>query len=239
MVRIARAAVGGVCYHVLNRGNDRKTIFRSAADFDEFLIILAVARARYPLEIFAFCLMPNHFHFVVRPHEHDTLARWVHWLLTTHAQTHRRRYETAGHLWQGRFKAFAIEHDEHLLTVIRYVERNALRANLVARAEDWRWGSLSERLCARRRALLDESPCALPRNWCAEVNAVESEPALKSVRRSVATGRPFGSEAWIRSTETTFGVHFPLRERGRPRKSQHAGTAGVQLDIDLPTGRKK
>lgn len=228
MVRVARVAVGGVCYHVLNRGNDRKTIFHTASDFEEFLLILAAARMRYPVEIFAFCLMPNHFHFVVRPRDHDTLARWVHWLLTTHAQAHRRSYETAGHLWQGRFKTFPIEHDHHLLTVIRYVERNALRAKLVTRAEAWRWGSLSERLDARRtNKLLDEVPCALPRDWCAEVNAVEAESTLRSVRGCVDSGRPFGSREWIQGAQTELGVQFRSRPRGRPRKSTQSGDAGV------------
>jgi putative transposase len=230
MVRTARAAAGGVCYHVLNRGNDRKTIFWRAADFDDFLRIVAKARTRYPIEVFAYCLMPNHFHFVVRPRNNDTLARWVHWLLTTHARAHKRCYETAGHIWQGRFRAFPIEADAHLLTVIRYVERNAVRANLVTRAEDWRWGSLSERLRRQRRNLLDESPCALPRDWDAQVNAVESEVALHTIRSCVGTGRPFGSDAWVHQAESTLGVQFTPRPRGRPRKSEGAGAPGALLE---------
>ncbi|HZF31706.1 MAG TPA: transposase [Gammaproteobacteria bacterium] len=233
MVRTARAVVGGVCYHILNRGNDRKTVFHEAADFEQFLTIVGEASTRYPIELFAYCLMPNHFHFVVRPRDNDTLARWVHWLLTTHARAHRLCYETAGHIWQGRFRAFPIEHDDHLLTVIRYVERNALRANLVAKAEDWRWGSLNERQLRNRRGLLDGSPCALPREWGGEVNAAEAEAALHAIRSCVSTGRPYGSDAWVRQAESTLGAQFTPRPRGRPRKSEGARTPGALLEKNL------
>jgi putative transposase len=222
MARTARAAVGGVCYHVLNSGNDRKTIFQRPSDFDHFLRIAALARARDFIEVLAYSLMPNHFHFVVRPGASRTLSRWVHWMLSTHAVAHRRCYETAGHLWQSRFKAFPIEDDHHLLTVMRYVERNALRASLVARAEDWRWGSLNERLGFRPRGLLDDSPCTLPRDWCALVNANESDSELRDLRACIGTGRPFASDQWIRRTEATRGARFESRPRGRPKKSEHA-----------------
>ncbi|HET8697638.1 MAG TPA: transposase [Gammaproteobacteria bacterium] len=228
MARTARATVGGICYHVLNRGNDRKIIFPEPDAFDEFLTLVSIARAKHSVDIFAYCLMPNHFHFVVRPRHNDSLAAWVHWLLTTHAQAHRRRYGTAGHLWQGRYKASPIETDHHLVTVIRYVERNALRANLVERAEAWRWGSLRERLGFTSETILDEAPCALPTEWAREVNAIESESTLRAVRKSVDTERPFGSESWVRKTEAEFGARFTVRTRGRPKKTQNAGSAGPE-----------
>lgn len=221
MARTARAAVGGVCYHVLNRGNDRKTIFHRSDDFDEFLRLVVLARARHSVEVFAYCLMPNHFHFVVRPCDDQALARWTHWLLSTHAAAHRRSYGTSGHLWQDRFKAFPIEDDGHLLTVVRYVERNALRANLVARAEDWRWGSLYARFAARSGNLLDRLPCDLPPDWCALVNAVESDAELRELRACVANERPFAADEWVLRTEAAHGARLSLRPRGRPKKAAH------------------
>ena len=169
--------------------------------------------------------MPNHFHFVLRPADGQALARWTHWLLSTHAAAHRRSYGTSGHLWQDRFKAFPIEDDGHLLTVVRYVERNALRANLVAHAEDWRWGSLHERAAARPGKLLDPLPCDLPPDWRALVNAVESERDLRELRACVANDRPFATDQWIRRTEAAHGARLSVRPRGRPRKAAGDGSA--------------
>src|SRR4051812_14079060 len=157
MPRTARASVGGMTYHALNRGNRRDAVFHKPGDYDAFVSALAEARRRLPLDILGDCLMPNHFHLVVRPAGDGDLGRWMRWLLTTHAQRYHRHYGTSGHVWQGRFKAFPVQDDDHLATVLRYVERNPLRAGLVARAEDWAWSSLvgwlaGDPLLWRRRA---------------------------------------------------------------------------------------
>jgi putative transposase len=142
MPRTARASVAGLWYHILNRGNRRDAVFHKPADYDAFVAAMADARLRVPVDVLGYCLMPNHFHIVVRPHHDGDLGRWVQWLLTAHARRYHRHYGTTGHVWQGRFKAFPIQDDGHLVTVLRYVERNALRAELVSRAEDWKWSSL-------------------------------------------------------------------------------------------------
>ena len=145
MPRTARSVTAGACYHVINRGNNRAQVFGCAAHYRAFLELIAAAQGRAPVELLAACLMPNHFHFVVIPGEPGALARWMQWLLTTHVRRLHRREGTSGRVWQGRFKAFPIQHDEHLLTVMRYVERNALRAGLVDDAVAWPWGSLAWR----------------------------------------------------------------------------------------------
>ncbi len=142
MPRTARACVGGYTYHVLNRGNARATVFHKPDDFDAFLAMMAEASIRVPMRILAYCLMPNHFHLALWPRADGELSRWMHWLMTTHVRRYLRHYRSSGHVWQGRFKAFPIQEDEHLLTVVRYIERNPLRAGLVERAEAWRWSSL-------------------------------------------------------------------------------------------------
>ena len=136
------ALIGGLCYHVINRGNGRARVFHNEADYREFLKLLTSASDRLPLRLLAYCLMPNHVHLVLWPHEDGDLSRWMQWLMTTHVRRHHRRHGTDGHLWQGRFKAFPIQRDEHLLAVLRYVERNPLRAGPVERTEDWPWSSL-------------------------------------------------------------------------------------------------
>jgi putative transposase len=140
--RTARDSVGSMWYHALNRGNRREAVFDKPGDYDAFVEAMVDARARLPVDLLGHCLMPNHFHLGLRPHHDGDLGRWMQWLLTTHAQRYHRHYGTRGHVWQQRFEVFPVQDANHLVTVLRYVERNALRAELVSRAEDWKWSSL-------------------------------------------------------------------------------------------------
>jgi putative transposase len=125
-----------------------------------------------------------------------------------------------GHVYRGRFKSFPIERDEHLLAVLRYVERNPLRAKLVKRADEWRWGSLYRRLhgTAEELALLTDSPAPLGRNWLAHGNRPQAMAELLDIRQSVLRGRPYGNAAWQQKTAAKLGLEFTFRPRGRPRK---------------------
>ena len=137
--------------------------------------------------------MPNYFHLVIRLRADVDLGRWVQPLLMAHARRYHRQYGTSGHVWQGRFKAFIIQDDDHLRTVLRYVERNALRAELVARAADWKWFSLPG--WRRRDPLLLQSGLqARDKLWLARVNEPLSDGDLHRLRLSVEPGRPFGNE---------------------------------------------
>jgi putative transposase len=219
MPRTARASAGGVCYHVLNRGNGQAEVFHKDGDFAAFLDLMAEANERLPLRILGYVLMPNHFHLVLWPRGDGDLSRWMQWLLTSHVRRYHRHYHGSGHVWQGRFKAFPIEQDDHLLTVLRYVERNPLRADLVRRAEAWAWSSLAWRPSVRRPELLSDWPVPCPRNWLAMVNRVQSEAELTALRRSTARGTPFGSERWTQRVARRLGLESSLRPRGRPKKT--------------------
>ena len=144
MPRTARASVGGYCYHALNRGNGRAEVFHDADDYHAFVRLLRKACARLPMRVVGFCLMPNHFHLVLWPRDDGDLSIYAQWLTVTHVRRwHLHRHtEGTGPVYQGRFKSFPVQADDHFFTVCRYVERNALRANLVPRAEHWRWSSL-------------------------------------------------------------------------------------------------
>lgn len=141
MPRPPRNDPGGFCYHVINRGNDRATVFRRPDDYDAFLRVLALACERIELRPLAWCLMPNHFHLVLWPVKAGALSRAMQWVTTCHVRRYHRHYHSCGHVWQGRFKSFVVQGDQHLLTVLRYVERNPVRAGLAAAAEDWQWSS--------------------------------------------------------------------------------------------------
>ena len=147
MGRALRIAAGGFAYHVLNRANARMRIFDKPKDYEAFERILADAVRRVKMRLLAYCVMPNHWHLVVWPREEGDLSTFVGWLTLTHTQRwHAHRHSVgSGHVYQGRFKSFLVESDEYLWTVCRYVERNALRAGLCERAEEWRWSSLWRR----------------------------------------------------------------------------------------------
>src|SRR5688572_11712041 len=198
MPRTARASLGNWCYHVLNRGNARADVFHKHADFEAFVALFEPACERLRMRILAYCLMPNHFHLVLRPYDDGDLGRWMQWLMTAHVRRYHRHYHTDGHVWQGRFKAFPIQADEHLLTVLRYVERNPLRADLVRKAQEWRWSSLALRSQRPTPTILSPSPVKLPRNWAELVNRPQTETEVEAVRRSIARGTPLGGAAWQR-----------------------------------------
>ena len=234
MPRRARSIVGGYAYHVLNRANGRLRIFKKEADCAAFDEVFAEALERVPLRILGYTVMGNHWHFVVWPRQrqHQQVTDFFRWLTHTHTQRWHAHHGTAGmgHVYQGRFKSFPIAADEHLLAVLRYVERNPLRAGLVERAEEWRWGSLYRRQygTAEERALLAESPVRLGRSWCEYVNQPQTEAELEAIRRSVTRGQPFGGDAWRRKVTRQLGLEHTFRPRGRPRIQPSANSKGAK-----------
>lgn len=148
MPRQARHTPAGYVYHALNRATARLQLFRKPADYATFLRVFDEALERQPIRVLAYCLMPTHWHVVLWPAAAGELSAFLRWLTLTHSMRwHQHHHSTgSGHVYQNRFKAFAVAEDDHLWTVLRYVERNALRAGLVRRAEDWPWSSLACRL---------------------------------------------------------------------------------------------
>ncbi len=217
MPRIARARGGGLCYHVLNRGNGRTRVFHKDEDYQAFIDLIAAASLRLPMRVLGYCLMPNHFHLMVRPFGEGELSTWMQWLMTSHVRRYHAHYHSSGHIWQGRFKSFIVQTDEHFLTAIRYIERNALRAGLVKRAEDWRFGSLYWRTAGRMLGLLTEWPVQRPQRWREMVNRPQSERELEALRRCVQRGCPYGNERWVKRAAKRYDLETTLRPRGRPK----------------------
>jgi putative transposase len=223
MPRRPRICPGGLVYHVLNRAVARLPLFEKDGDYEAFRTVLALAQEEHPTRLLAYCLMPNHWHLVLWPRREGELTAFVRWLTHTHAMRWHAHSHTAGtgHLYQGRFKSFPVAADDHLYAVLRYVERNPLRAGLVAQAQRWPWSSLALRKHAPAEgpALLSPWPVPLPKGWVAHVNGVEAEAELAAVRRAVARGSPFGSLPWQRRTARRLGLEYTLRPRGRPKKA--------------------
>ena len=221
MGRAKRAEDGGAVFHVLNRANARATIFQTPEDYAAFERVLQEAVERTGMRVLGYCVMPNHWHLVVWPRQDGDLSKFMGWLTLTHTQRWHASHGTVGtgHLYQGRFKSFPVQEDEHFLTVCRYVERNALRANLVSLAEDWRYGSLSHRLQKDEfaQAVLSDWPVPVPRQWRSHVNQPQTESEVAAIRRSVNRGTPLGSPAWTERTVKQMGLEVTTRPRGRPK----------------------
>ena len=192
-------------------------LFLDRFDYSAFSKLLAGMRSAYEVRLLAYCLMPNHFHLVARAEAVGAVSEAMQWVQTSYVSRFRAKYGTTGHIFQGRYKSFPIQSDEHLLGVMRYVERNPVHANLVGRAADWRWSS--SRWRGRPNDLLDESPVPLGADWNAYVNAPQTPAEVADVRRCISRGAPFGSEGWQRQTAEALGLMSTLRPRGRPRKN--------------------
>jgi len=231
MPRRARRIEDNGVYHVLNRGNCRMRIFDKAGDYAAFVKLLEEGRRRTGMRLLAYCLMPNHWHMVVRPRRAADLARFMGWIGTTHVRRWRehRGNSGEGHLYQGRFKDFPVQDDGHLLRVLRYVEGNPLRAQMVQKAETWPWSSLGGRAGAGGvRVVLEPWPVPRPQNWSALVNQLPPAPELERLRASVKRGRPFGEDAWVARTVKRLGLESTIRDPWRPKKQPDAAKGKSQ-----------
>ena len=237
MPRPKRADEAHAIYHALNRGNARANLFDKPDDYAAFERILAQGLQRYPCQILAYQLMPNHWHLVLRPTADGGMSHFLRWVSLTHTMRLHAHRHTAGegHIYQGRFKSFPVQDDEHFYVLCRYVERNALRAGLVDHAEDWRWGSLHRWLA--RPLLLPPllSPWPMPRlpGWVGRVNEPLSQEELEAVRWRVRRGSPMGDPGWVESIARRLDLESTLRPRGRPaiKRPEHLrGWKGNAID---------
>ncbi len=222
MARLARVVVPDLPHHVIQRGVRSMAIFANDQDRHAYLHLLATFTKRHAVQVWAWCLMTNHVHLVLVPAEATALARAV-------GETHRRytravnfRERVRGHLFQERFHSFPIQEDTHLLTVVRYVERNPVRARLVKHAVDYPWSSARHHVLGQPDRLVTNSPIpAMVPDWAQFVR--DDEEDLDRLRRHVRTGRPWGTADWIANLEVQLGRPLLPRRggwpRGRARKS--------------------
>jgi len=216
--RIARIVFAGVPHHVTQRGNRRADVFWTDQDRRRYLVLLEEYAARHALEIWAYCLMTNHVHFVAVPRGIDSLARTFKPVDMRYSQYVNRTQHLTGHLWQGRPFSCPLD-DAHLWAAVRYVERNPVRAGLEARAEDYPWSSAAAH-CGRRtdglicgslekRGVIEDW-----RGWLAEA---EDEKMVGLLRRRTRTGRPAGDAAFVARLEALAGRILAARSVGRPK----------------------
>jgi putative transposase len=222
MPRVARQCPGGYVYHVWNRAAGRLRLFKKDADYLAFERVLLEAHRRHPLKLLDWCLMPNHWHFVVWPNKDRQVTAFFRWLTHTHAMrsiAHRRVMGT-GPLYQGRFKSLPVQDDGHLLTLLRYVQRNPVRAKLVHHAAQWRWASQAVRVqqIKELKAILADWPFPRPRDWPQLVDQPLADQQTTHIRQCIRRNRPLGNPAWTTRTADRLKLDWTLRPRGRPSK---------------------
>ena len=201
MGRPPRVDFSGGLYHALNRGNAKNPIFFKEEDYAAFERIVVEGLAKFPVDLFAYQWMNNHWHMVLSPRDDGGMGAFLGWVTLTHTQRYHAHHGTTGwgHVYQGRFKSFPIQDDDHFLVVCRYVERNALTAGMVNRAEDYRWGSLHNWFGSDSRINLSPWPVRRFPNWVARVNAALTDKELDALKRCENRGTPFGNNDWVQN----------------------------------------
>ena len=222
MPRGNRIDVSDIVYHVINRANARMQIFNKEEDYLLFEKVLKDAKKRFDMRILSYCIMPNHWHLVLYPKQDGDLQKFMGWLSMTHTQRWHSQHKTtgSGHLYQGRYKSFLAQTNDYLLQLFRYVERNALRAKLVQKAEDWRWSSLyiKEKGDEKQKKILDQWPIDVPSNYLFLVNEPQTNEELELLRCSVNKGKPYGAGDWMSDMVKKFNLKSTLKNPGRPKK---------------------
>ena len=220
MPRPKRITLGGYVYHVLNRANGRLKIFKKDGDFLAFEQIMAEGFQRFNMRICGYCIMSNHWHLLLWPEHDGELSDFMRWITLTHTQRYHAAHGTTGigHLYQGRYKSFPVQDESYYLTVMRYIESNPVRAEIVTNAEDWPWSSLAVRQGSESPFDLSEGPVELPSNWSRLVQEEIVEEDLNHLDNSIKRGAPLGESTWANETATRMRLESTMKPRGRPRK---------------------
>src|SRR5579862_6807166 len=222
MARVQRLEVGAMVYHTLNRANFRSALFRKEAHYRDFLEVVKEGLSLVPVRLLAYCLMPNHWHLVLYPRADGDLSKFMQKITLTHTQRYHVQTRTVGygHIYQGRYKSLPVEMGGHFMTLVRYVERNAQRAGLVKKAEDWPWSSVYVRLDGNeeQNRMLSPWPVKEPKDYVQWLNHSQPKEEIEHIRYAIKRSRPYGSERWVSRAVAQFGLENTIRNPWRPRK---------------------
>ncbi|MDD4803915.1 MAG: transposase [Candidatus Pacebacteria bacterium] len=221
MPRIKRIDIANEIYHVINRANTRVQIFDDDNDYKQFESILEIAKEKFDMRIYSYCIMPNHWHLILSPKVDGDLSKFMGWLTNTHTRRWHTTKKTIGngHLYQGRYKSFLCQKNNYFLILVRYVERNAKRAKLVIKAEDWKWSSIWRRKYGtdEQKKILSSLPIETPENYLKYLNESQSDEELFLIRKSVNKNVPFGNNLWVGKMIDKFKLAQTIHGVGRPK----------------------
>jgi putative transposase len=227
MARLARVVAPGLPHHVTQRGNRRQRVFFDDGDYRLYRDLLAEQCAAARVEVWGYCLMPNHVHLILVPRDRDGLSAAlsvVHKRYTRHVNA---RKGWTGYLWQGRFASFVMS-ESHLVACARYVEMNPVRAGLVDRPRDWPWSSARAHLAGRDDGLVTVAPLLdMVTDWRALLDDRPPKGEWDDLRAHTRTGRPLGEAGFVAGLERKLGRVLGKRKPGRqPRAAGGKGRGG-------------
>ena len=218
-MRTSRLVAPGFPHLILQYGNYGHRIFEDACDHERYLEWLAEYGRRFDVDIWAYCLMPNHVHHVCVPRTETGLARTFNALHMRYAQYINVKRSLRGHLWQGRFYSSILD-DRHALEAVRLVETNPVRWRLVDEAQAYPWSSARSHVTdAADPVLRTVFPVGVRvDDWAAYLRGPGDPAAGEALRKNIRTGKPCGDREFIRTLERLLNRNLTVRPRGRPRK---------------------
>jgi putative transposase len=222
MPRIARVIVPGLPHQVTQRGNRREPIFFEDGDQDIYCDLLAENARKCRVDVWAWCLMPNHVHLILVPEDGAGLARAIGTAHRRYTHFINARGRWTGHLFQSRFASVAMD-ETHLRAAVRYVSLNPVRAKLVARAQDWAWSSVRAHLKGEDDGLVNVKPVLARISSFAELLASGNDEGFAALRASEGTGRPLGNADFIAGLERILGRRLAKRAPGRKARTTDDG----------------
>ena len=219
MSRVARIVAVNYPHHITQRGNYKQIVFNKSTDYRFYLERLNEYRNKYKLSLLAYCLMPNHVHFIAIPEKEDSLAKTFNAAHMRYAHYFNKKSGLVGHLWQGRFYSCILD-ENHLYAAVRYVENNPVRGKLVKKAWDWEWSSAKEHFYKDKKGILflsNINQYMEISDWGEYLSQKDEENAIKSVKENTLTGRPAGSNEFVAKLEKLFGKRLKALPHGRTK----------------------
>ena len=222
MPRIARVVAAGYPHHITQRGNYQQRIFADNSDRIKYLFLLKEESKRYHLTILAYCLMTNHVHFMVIPQEEDSLWKVFKYTNMKYSRYYNNKTKVSGHLFQNRFFSCVLD-ERHMIACARYIERNPVRVKMVKQPYLWPYSSakihcgISKDDPLGTNQLFDYIEKG-PKGWKGFIEVPDNLNEMKGIREKTRTGRPLGTDDFVKKLEGQLKRTFKLKSKGRPKK---------------------
>ena len=242
MPRTGRLLTDGAIYHVLTRGNNGQPVFRQEDDYKQYLELVATHFRAHDVKLFHFSLLPNYAHLLVQPSKGSELSKAMFGINLSYARLFQKRYQYAGHLWQGRFRSIPVCRDSHLLECGRYIELSAVRAGIAEDPAAYPWSSFGIYAGGASHSAVTPNPLhgalGTTHAACQTAYRVFVQAALPNEPRAVRQTESQSFTMMVRDLEMRFAPQGNRPKRGRPRKLRAAVRLGTMLFVGLLSGKR-